>query len=67
MEQAEGARAPGSNQGSVVSPEQLWKLCTAGCKPQVSCRPALSLHIHTAVQVILSSGSLRTTQVSGYF
>lgn len=34
---------------------------------QVSSHPALSLHIRSAVQVILSLGSLRRTQVSGHF
>lgn len=35
--------------------------------PQVSSGPALSLHIHKAMQVILSSGSLRRMEVSGHF
>lgn len=34
--------------------------------PQVSSHPAPSLHIRSAVQVILSLGSLRRTQVSGH-
>lgn len=48
MQQAEGARAPCWNQGWVLCPEQLWRLCTAGCKPQLCSRPALSLQ--SAVQ-----------------